>query len=145
MLMRWFKAKQESPDKDGRSELHYAALENDVNRARKLISAGADVNAQDKGGWTPLHSAAQGNSFDTAVLLLESGAKIDLQDGHGNTPLFRAVFSYKNDGRVIELLRKHGADAFSKNRHGQTPIGLARLIANYDVAKFFADLQEEKR
>jgi hypothetical protein len=23
---------------------------------------------------------------------------------------------------------------------GQTPVGLARLIANYDIARFFADL-----
>jgi hypothetical protein len=28
------------------------------------------------------------------------------------------------------------------NNSGQTPIGLAKLIANYDVARFFADIEE---
>ncbi|WP_263972339.1 hypothetical protein [Spongiactinospora rosea] len=41
---------------------------------------------------------------------------------------------------MIELLRRWGADPFKANSSGQTPLGLARLIANYDVARFFADL-----
>jgi hypothetical protein len=35
-----------------------------------------------------------------------------------------------------------GADPFGPNRHGQTPVGLVRLIANYPVARFFADIDE---
>ena len=58
----------------------------------------------------------------------------------GNTPLFTAVFNYRGDASVIELLRDRGADPLRKNESGQTPVGLARLIANYDVGRFFTDL-----
>jgi uncharacterized protein len=143
--MRWFKTKENYPDRDGRSELHYAATAKDEKKVRQLISAGADVNAQDKQGWTPLHAAAQENAFEIAKLLIEAGAKVDVQDAHGNTQLFRAVFSYKDDGRTIELLRQVGSNPLVMNHHGQNPVGLARLIANYDVAKFFSDLPNEKQ
>ena len=99
------------------------------------------MNAQDKQGWTALHFAAQENATAVAALLIEAGAKIDTRDAHGNTPLFRAVFNYRGDGHLIELLRNHGANPLQMNNHGQSPVGLARLIANYDVARFFADLK----
>jgi hypothetical protein len=41
---------------------------------------------------------------------------------------------------LIELLRQRGADPLRANDSGQTPLGLARMIANYDVGRFFADL-----
>jgi len=36
-------------------------------------------------------------------------------------------------------LRAHGADPSAVNTAGQSPVGLARAIANYPVAQFFAD------
>ena len=41
---------------------------------------------------------------------------------------------------MIEFLRQAGADPYAANDRGITPLGLARMIANYDVAKHFADL-----
>ena len=69
-----------------------------------------------------------------------SRAHVDAVNEHGNTPLFTAVFNYKTDGSVIELLRQYGADPFINNNYGQSPFGLAKLIANYNVSKFFSDL-----
>ena len=37
-------------DKDGRSELHYAALDGNEEKARALIQSGAQVNLQCKQG-----------------------------------------------------------------------------------------------
>jgi hypothetical protein len=51
-----------------------------------------------------------------------------------------AVFNSRGDGDLIMLLRDRGADPFHANERGKTPVGLARLIANHDVARFFADL-----
>ena len=127
-------------EKMERTELHYAANENDLSKVKELIMSGEDVNLQDSAGWTPLHFAAQDQSVSIASILIDAGAKIDVRDIHGNTPLSKAVFNYSFDGSVIELLRKCGADPYAENNYGQTPIGLARLIANYDVAKFFDDL-----
>lgn len=127
-------------DRLGRSELHYASNDGDFNKVKSLIENGEDVNLKDKEGWTPLHFAAQSQNAFIALLLIEAGAEIDACNLHGNTPLFNAVFNYTTDGSVIELLRKHKANPYKSNNYGQTPVGLARLIANYDVAKFFEDL-----
>jgi len=41
---------------------------------------------------------------------------------------------------VIRLLRAAGADPASSNSNGVSRLELARKIANFDVARFFADL-----
>jgi hypothetical protein len=56
-------------------------------------------------------------------------------------PLWTAVFNSHGDGTLIRLLRDRGADPRAENSRGQSPLGLARLIANYPVAAFFADLE----
>jgi ankyrin repeat protein len=127
-------------DEFGRSDLHYAARDGNLTLAEKLIHQGADVNLTDKQGWTPLHFAAQAESAGVATRLLDAGARIDPKDAHGNTPLFRAVFASAGGGETITLLRARGADPASVNKHGQTPVGLARLIANYNVKQYFEDL-----
>lgn len=124
-------------DKLGRSELHYASNEGDYNKVKSLIHGGFEVNSKDKNGWTPLHFAAQAQSSQVILLLIDSGADINACDSNGNTPLSNAVFNYTTDGSAIEVLKKHGANPYQENAYGQTPIGLARLISNYDVSKFF--------
>lgn len=128
-------------DRLGRSALHYAALENDVVRLEKLLSDGCRPNLHDRNGWTPLHFAAQSNSVSCANALIAAGAEIDATDANGNTPLGAAVFNSRGFGDLIRLLRKKGADPDKKNLHGQSPIGLARLIANYDLVSFFDDAE----
>ncbi len=134
-------SKAQPKDKLGRIDLHYAANDGNLLKAQELILSGADVNHRDKKGWTPLHFAAQAQNSKLVSLLLESGAEVDALDSNGNTPLSGAVFNYRSDGSVIEILRSFGANPYCQNNYGQTPIGLARLIANYDVASYFSDLE----
>jgi uncharacterized protein len=94
----------------------------------------------DAEGFTPLHFAAQEQAVDVVRLLVDHGADVNRANAHGNTPLFTAVFNSRGDGSIIELLRASGADPLRENLSGQTPVALARLIDNYDVARFFADL-----
>ena len=137
---RTLAAPKEKLDHGGRSALHDAVIDHRRARIVKLLAAGADVNRQDNSGWTPLHFAAQEQLAEIASMLIESGAEVDSKDQSGNTPLWRAVSDYRGDGRLIVLLRKNTADAFIQNREGVSPLGLARRNSNYDVAKFFSDL-----
>lgn len=121
-----------------RSALHYAALDNEIERVDELIRQGSDINRADVNGFTPLHIAGQQYSVEAARLLLEAGATVDAENVYGNTPLFVATFNSNGRGELIALLLEKGADPLHSNKSAQTPLGLAQLIANYDVAQFFA-------
>jgi uncharacterized protein len=125
---------------DSRTDLHYAAADADVLRVRDLLVQGLDPRAADSSGWTPLHFAAKSHNAAIISLLLDAGAEVDARDEHGNTPLSNAVFESRGRGDCIELLRSRGADPTSANLHGVSPMELARTIANFEVARWFADL-----
>jgi len=124
-----------------RVALHYAALAGDVVSVRRELAGGADANVADVQGFTPLHLAAQAHALDAARELIAAGADVNAANLWGNGPLFVAVFNSQGRGEMIELLRARGADPLARNKAGQTPVGLARLIDNYDVAPFFTDLE----
>ena len=145
MCIMWFFKKAPKLDEYRRSPLHYAAADGDVKEARAQIAKGTDVNAADVNGWTPLHFAAQAQSAEIVRALTEKGGDVRAQDRHGNTPLFTAVSKYNGDPATVEALRAAGSDPLKKNKHGVSPVSLARTIANFDVAKCFADVPAETR
>jgi len=120
--------------------LHYAAADGNAAEVSRLLAEGANPNAQDDNGWTPAHFAAQVGSIECMTALLRSGADPALADSYGNTVLWRAVFASRGDGKLISALRAAGADPHTKNKHGLSPLSLARSITNYDVGQHFADL-----
>jgi ankyrin repeat protein len=127
-------------DRAGRTPLHYAANEGDVEDIRGLLYRRFDPSAPDDNGWTPLHFAAQKSSVDAVRILLNAGSAIDARDRNGNTPLSTAVFNSRGYGEVIRLLREKGADPNAENNHGVSPLKLARGIGNFNVRQFFDDL-----
>ena len=120
-------------DRDGRSPLHYRALEGDLDGVRQRVAAGDGVDQQDKAGFAPLHFAAQQSQVAAVALLLELGATVDVRDGFGNTPLWRAVFSARGDASVVRRLLDAGADPDLANDSGVSPRQLARQIQGADA------------
>ena len=84
---------------------------------RLLLEAGADPNAQDDSGSTPLHIAVQIAAYASRP---EAPARFS-----GNTD-----DSLENIYATIELLLQHGADAATRDNHGQSALFLylANLI-----------------
>ncbi|MGW5880740.1 ankyrin repeat domain-containing protein [Streptomyces koyangensis] len=121
-------------DRLGRTAVHCAVGEGDVESLRVLLAGGAGPEAADAAGWTPLRFAAQAQAPSAVEVLLAAGAAVGAVDGHGNTPLWRAVFCSQGEGAVIRLLLEAGADPDRVNAHGVSPRALARRIANYEVA-----------
>jgi ankyrin repeat protein len=71
--------------------LMFAAREADLESARILIGAGADVNAVDGDGKDALGLALFNGSYDVASLLINSHADVNHADAQGFTPLYWAV------------------------------------------------------
>ena len=75
-------------DRAGRTPLHYAAADADIQLVRQLLATGLISGVSDDDGWTPLHFAAQSNTVDVAMILLDAGAPVDPADSNGYTPLW---------------------------------------------------------
>jgi ankyrin repeat protein len=81
----------------GLTALTFAAREGDLESARKLLDAGADINQATEYGWTPLLTAVNNRNYKLALLLVERGADVNRANKGGWTPLYLAV-----DNRNIE-------------------------------------------
>jgi ankyrin len=92
----------------GQTALMLAAGEGNVDAARALIAAGANVNAQSKSGFTPLLFAVRNAQLDAARLLLEHGANANDLAPDGTSALNVAIVNAFYE--VASLLLEHGAD-----------------------------------
>lgn len=70
-------------ERDGWSNIHYAARWGDVKMLMCLLNAGADVNLRTNGKETALHKAARWDQKDVAVLLLKRGALSHFKNSDG--------------------------------------------------------------
>jgi uncharacterized protein len=81
----------------GLSALHLAAREGDIESARALLDAGADVNQTTEYGWTALLTAINNRNYALASMLMDRGADVNIANKGGWTPLYIAT-----DNRNIE-------------------------------------------
>ncbi|MBD5433388.1 MAG: hypothetical protein HDR35_03695 [Treponema sp.] len=110
-------------------------LDEDIEETRRLIKAGADVNAQTKYGYTALMYAAGYNASYTAQLI-KANADVNVKDDAGHTALMYAAERDAED--VVELLIAAGADVSAKNEDGKTALMLAE---EHDAAEVIALLK----
>jgi len=83
--------------KGGMTPLLYAARDGQVDAARLLVAAGADLELPDVNGIRPLLTAALNNQLDVARLLVDHGALVNADDFWGRSPLWAAVESRNLD------------------------------------------------
>jgi ankyrin repeat protein len=105
------------PTPGGMTPLLYAARHDHVDVAKRLIAAGADVNAKEANGIWPLLMAISNDNMAVAHYLMEHGSQVNGQDWYGRSPLWEAVnvrnlyvhnATFKNGidrGPVLDLIR----------------------------------------
>lgn len=104
----------------------------DLECAKMLISAGADVNAKDPYGQTALYSAAYAHHIDLVKLLLSKGAQAD----HGaNVLCSRAV----ELPELTKLLLEAGADPSCQSSTGYTPLIIAAESNSLESVRLLID------
>ena len=81
----------------GLTALVLAAREGDLESAKLLLAAGADVNQVTEYRWTPLLTATNNRHYKLATYLIEHGADVNIANKGGWTPLYLAT-----DNRNIE-------------------------------------------
>ena len=107
----------------GLTALILAARENDLESARLLLAAGADINETSNAGWTPLLMATNNRNYLLGTFLVERGADVNKANGTAFTPLYLATDNRNIEGgdypvpkpdmdhlEFIKVLLDHGAD-----------------------------------
>jgi ankyrin repeat protein len=109
-----------------------AAKDNDVATLRRLLAAGAELDARDSRGHSPLMLAAYNGQVAALDCLLAAGANPNSADDSGNSILMGACF--KGYVEIIHKLLEAGADAGARNAAGLDAHGWAVMFGRSDVA-----------
>ena len=101
---------------DGSTPLQWAVYEVDVDEARRLIEAGADVSAANDYGATAMGLAAEIGHTELLRLLLDAGADVDSPNPEGQT----ALMAVARTGNVeaARLLLDRGATVDAREHWG---------------------------
>jgi serine/threonine-protein phosphatase 6 regulatory ankyrin repeat subunit B len=146
-------ADADSPNQDGQTALMAVARTGNVAAAKALLEHGATVDARESfGGQTALMWASARRHPEMIELLVAHGASIDARstprdyqrhvtaegrpkslDSGGFTPLLYAA--RENCIACVDMLLGHGADIDMPDPDGVSPLQLAIMNANWDLAK----------
>jgi ankyrin repeat protein len=113
----------------GLTPLVFAARQGDLESAKLLLAAGADVNQVTEFGWSALLTAIHNRYYRFATYLLEQGADPNLATKGGWNPLYIATDNRNIEGgdyptrrpdmdhlAIIEQLLERGADVNARMR-----------------------------
>jgi ankyrin repeat protein len=106
---------------DGSTPLQWAVFADDLDEAKRLIAAGADVNAENNYGINAMLLAADIASTELIRLLLKHGADANTANADGETPLH--LVARAGNVEAARLLLKAGAKVDARESFGeQTPL-----------------------
>ena len=120
---------------DGMTALHWAAQKGDVELAKVLLYASANVRATTRiGGYTPLLIASRNGDAAMIDTLLTGGADANNATTNGTTALMLASAAGKVD--AVKLLLAKGADVNAReNVKGETALTFAAAFGRTDVVR----------
>lgn len=127
-------ANPDKQDANGRTLLHKAASQDDIEKIMILRESGANFNLADSDGYTPLMYAARfAKKIETVALLLSAGADAKAKNRYGLTAIEIAAERNKSP-EIVETLLAKSRPADNQKAY-ITAVGLGR--PNKIVQKFF--------
>ena len=120
---------------DGMTALHWAAQKGDVELAKMLLYASANLKATTRiGGYTPLLIASKNGDAAMIDTLTQAGADADAPTMNGTTPLMLAAAAGKP--AAVKALLAHGANVNAKEAvKGETALTFAAAFGRADVIR----------
>src|SRR5947207_4065940 len=120
---------------DGMTALHWAAQKGDVELAKVLLYASANVRATTRiGGYTPLLIASRNGDAAMIQALVDGGADPNNATTNGTTALMFAAAAGRND--AVKLVIEKGANVNAKeNVKGETALTFAAAYGRLDVVR----------
>lgn len=125
-------------DEYNETPLFYACLRGDINRVKKLLSAGANPAIVDKYGQTIFSYIIMSKNIDLLCYFLENHIYNDLEkkDIFGFTTILQSIV-YGNI-EFYKLLIKYGANSYAVDKNGYSSLILAAQY-NSQILKFILD------
>ena len=117
--------------------LHCASRFGDLDIAKYLLDACADVTVADDYGSTPLHGAARNGHEALAQLLVDRGADVSAADRYRLTPL--RVAGENGHEALTRLLANRGADISAADDYGSTLLHAAARNGHEALARMLVD------
>jgi uncharacterized protein len=107
------------------------------NLAKKLLDAGASLEARDGRGFNPLSRAAKSGQKEIVALFLDRGAQIDARNLEGSTALYEAA----ETGRlpIVRQLVDRGANISLAGRSGITPLAAAAYMGSEPIVELLIE------
>jgi uncharacterized protein len=117
--------------------LFSAADKGCVDLARRLLDAGASLDARDRLGIKPLGRAAAAGQPELVALFLDRGAPIDARAIDGSTALYQAAEA----GRlpIVRQLVEHGANVHLPGRSDITPLSAAAYMGSEPIVELLIE------
>ncbi|KAJ6242695.1 cyclin-dependent kinase inhibitor 2c-related [Anaeramoeba flamelloides] len=147
----------------GYTPLHLACYGNkpDSKAIKTILSFGPNLNLVNRFLNTPLHILCQFSpTYKGVSALLRAGVQVNKKNTNGQTCLHKLLIPLSKQKRVkitdewikiCELLVDHGADVFSKDNRGITPIEMIQdeefakiLTSETDLLASFRHFREDK-
>ena len=120
--------------RSSRPAIHQATLDGHIEKVKRMVERGTDINTRDSYGRTALHIASAENHNIDMQILIELGADINAQDKQGRTPLMYAAADGKKN--AVALLVSKTADVNIKDVDGMRAYEWASSSGNAELAKF---------
>lgn len=121
-------------DKDGKTLLHLASQQNNLEMVAILIKKDAKIDAVDATGKTPLLVALERRSLGVAEFLAGQDANIFIEDNQGTS-----AFSYAKEVALLHHIL-NSKTINQKDKNGKTPLHLAIEVYDVGLTKQILDL-----
>ena len=116
----------------------YALRDWNIAYLDSVLDRGANVNIQPRNDETPLHVVVRMRKGEHFRRVMESNPNVNLQNAAGRTPLMAAVWEYRDEDGLLEIVRTllaAGADPNIGGSDGNFPIHDAARNGQHEVVR----------